>query len=54
MGHLKAAVKPSHDEAGTLSYQLSYGVEDPLKIVLIERCAPRAAALHPADGANPP
>ena len=28
---LKKAIKPSHDEAGTLSYQLSYGVQNPCR-----------------------
>jgi len=39
VGDLKAAVPGSRDETGTLSYQLSYGVNDPLKVVIIERCA---------------
>ncbi len=37
VGHLKEAIKPSHAEAGTLSYQLSYGVQDPLQVLLYER-----------------
>ena len=38
VGDLKAAVPSSRDEPGTLSYQLSQGVQDPLKVVIIERC----------------
>ena len=48
VGHLKAAVQPSRDEAGTLSYQLSYGVQDPLKVVLIERCTAQGIPCFPA------
>jgi len=42
VGDLKAAVPGSRDEAGTLSYQLSYGVDDPLKVVIVERCLSRS------------
>ena len=49
---LKKAVKPSHDEAGTLSYKLSYGVQNPLQILMYERCAHAIQCLTTA-GSSP-
>ena len=54
VGDLKAAVPGSQDEAGTLSYQLSYGVNDPLKVVIIERCAAPVFILARAALLNSP
>ena len=52
VGDLKAAAPGSRDEAGTLSYQLSIGVKDALKVVIIERCVRPAQILAAAPSSS--